>query len=89
VKTVKGVTSVTLQVKFTEPTTVGKNKWYSSRHEAMFDCAQHKVASKMNTYYGDPAGTKVVQRDVIKIPGFGPAIGGSMAQVAMDFMCKK
>jgi azurin len=90
VKTAKGITSVTLQVKFTTPAEVSPGvKWYLSRHEAMFDCAKHRVASKLNTYYGDPAGTKVVKRDVVKIPGFGPAIGGSMAQVAMDFFCKQ
>lgn len=89
VKTAKGITSVTLRVKFTEPVPVGKDKWYLSRHEAMFDCAHHKVAAKMNTYYGNAAGTKVVKRDVNKIPGYGPAIGGSMAQVAMDYFCKR
>lgn len=90
VKTTKGITSVTLQVKFTLPADVSSGvKWYLSRHEAMFDCAKHTVASKQNTYYGDPAGKKVVKRDVIKLPGFGPAIGGSMAQVAMDYFCRK
>src|SRR5579884_2390616 len=90
VKTKNGITSVTLQVKFTTPTDVKPGvKWYLSRHDAMFDCAKHAVASKENRYYGDAAATKVVQRDVIKIPGFGPAIDGSMAQVAMDHFCKK
>lgn len=88
VKKSKGITSATLQVTFTTPTTVGNDKWYLSRHEAMFDCAKHTIASKLNVYYGDPKATKVVKRDVIKIPGFGPAIGGSMAQVAMDYFCK-
>lgn len=87
VKTTNGITSVTLQVKFAEPVTVGNDKWYLSRHEAMFDCAHHKVAAKTNIYYGNPAATKIVRRDVNKIPGFGPAITGTMAQVAMDHLC--
>src|SRR5690242_17262809 len=68
VKIVNGVTDVTMQVKFVKPPTVGKGKWYFSRHEVMFDCTKRYVASKYNKYYGDPAATKVVQQDIIKIP---------------------
>jgi|SRR4051812_14194984 hypothetical protein len=90
IKTAKGITSARLQVKFTTPVDVPqKGKWYLSRHDVMFDCAKHALASKSNVYYGDAAGTKVVQRDVNKLPGFGPAITGSMGQIALDYFCKK
>jgi hypothetical protein len=89
VKTSKGITSARIEVKFTKPVDAGNGaRWYSSRHEIMVDCARHSLASKSNVYYGDPAGTKEVKRDVIKIPGFGPTIGGSMGQVALDYLCK-
>src|SRR4051812_44114090 len=70
VKTSKGITSAMVQVKFTKPVAVGKDRWYLSRHDVMFDCGKRTVASKSNVYYGDAGATKVVKRDVIKIPGF-------------------
>ena len=89
VKTSKGITSARIEVKFTQPVDAGNGaRWYSSKHEIMVDCAKHSLASKSNVYYGDPAGAREVKRDVIKIPGFGPTIGGSMGQVALDYLCK-
>ena len=55
----------------------------------MFDCAKSTVAAKENTYYADEAGTKVVEKKTIAQPGYGPAIGGSMAKLALDYFCKK
>ena len=89
VKTSKGITSALLEVKFTTPVEAGAGvRWYMSKHEALFDCSKRYLASKSNTYYGDPAGTKVVRRDVNKMPGFGPPLEGSMTQVAVDYFCK-
>jgi hypothetical protein len=88
IKTKDGVTSARVQVKFVEPVTTPQGVWRLSRHDAMFNCAKKTVAAKSSTYYSDVAATKVVKRDVIKIPGFGPAIGGSMTQVALDYVCK-
>jgi hypothetical protein len=90
VKTSMGITSAVIEVKFTTPVDAGSGvRWYLSKHDAMFDCAKRYIATKSNTYYGDPAGTKVVKRDVNKIPGFGPPIGGSMTQLAVDYFCRK
>ena len=86
IKTVKGITTARIQVKFTEA--VQGTGWKLSRHVAMFDCAKKTVAAKSSTYYSDAAGTRVVKKDEPKIPGFGPAIGGSMTAVAMDYICK-
>ena len=38
-------------------------------------------------YYGDAKETKVVERKVNKIPGFGPALGGSLGAVALGYLC--
>ena len=89
VKTVNGITSARVRVKFVTPVDVKGGKWYESQHAAMFDCSKRTVGAKENVYYGDAAATKVVQRSVIGQPGFGPALGGSMAQVALDYFCKK
>ncbi|HEX4354518.1 MAG TPA: surface-adhesin E family protein, partial [Polyangiales bacterium] len=88
VKTKDGITSARIQVKFVTPVQTPQGVWKLSRHDAMFDCAKKTVAAKASTYYSDAAATKVVKRDVIAKPGFGPAIGGSMTQVALDYICK-
>ncbi len=89
VKTVNGIVTARIRVKFTPPVKATKGTWFASRHIAMFDCAKARVASKESTYYGDEAETKVVEKSTIVIPGYGPAIGGSMAKVALDYFCKK
>jgi hypothetical protein len=87
VKTVNGITTARIQVRFAKP--VEGAGWKLSRHVAMFDCAKKTVAAKSSVYYGDDAATKVLRKDEPKIPGFGTAIGGSMTAVAMDYICKK
>jgi hypothetical protein len=88
VKTKDGITSARVQVKFNTPVQTPQGVWRLSRHDAMFNCAKKTVAAKSSTYYSNLAATKIVKRDVIGIPGFGPAIGGSMTQVALDYVCK-
>jgi hypothetical protein len=87
IKTKDSVTSARVQVKFATPVQTPQGVWRLSRHDAMFNCARKTVAAKSSTYYSDLAATKVVKKDVIAIPGFGPAIGGSMTQVALDYVC--
>jgi hypothetical protein len=89
VKTVNGIVTARVRVKFTTPVKAPEGLWKTSQHVAMFDCAKKSVAAKESVYYSDEAGTKIVQRKVIAQPGFGPAIGGSMTQVALDYVCKK
>ena len=78
-----------LQVRFVEPVKTQKGEWKLSRHVAMFDCAKHTVAAKSTYYYGDLAARKVLDSSIVKIPGFGSPIGGSMTQVAIDYVCHK
>jgi hypothetical protein len=90
VKKNNGIITARIRVKFTTPVTVQNGKqWVVSHHIAMFDCAKSRVAAKESIYYSDVAATKVVERTTIAQPGYGPAIGGSMTQVALDYFCKK
>jgi hypothetical protein len=84
----KGLVTARIRVKFVTPVQTRDGAWVQSRHVAMFDCAKKTVAAKESIYYADEAATKVVQRSAPKIPGFGPAIGGSMTAIALDYICK-
>ena len=89
VKTVSGVITARIRVKFAAPVKTPDGDWVASHHTAMFDCAHSTVAGKESIYYSDEAANKIVKHTTIGKPGFGPAIGGSMSQVALDYMCKK
>lgn len=87
VKKVNGIVTARIRVKFVKPTKTPQGVWVTSQHVAMFDCAKSSVAAKESVYYSDEAGTKVVERKVNAIPGYGPALGGSMTKVALDYLC--
>jgi hypothetical protein len=89
VKKANGITTARIRVKFATPVKATNGMWYSSQHIAMFDCAKSTVAAKESIYFGNEAETKVTERKTIAQPGFGPAIGGSMTQIALDYFCKK
>ena len=89
VKNVNGIITARIRVKFVKPVETPQGAWVQSHHTAMFDCAKKTVGAKESIYYADAAATKVVQKSVIAQPGFGPAIGGSMTQVALDYFCKQ
>jgi hypothetical protein len=80
--------AATVRVVFTKPVETPSGTWMSSRTTATFDCATKKLAAKENVYYGDAKETKVVERKVNKMPGYGPALGGSMGALALDYVCK-
>jgi hypothetical protein len=88
VKRTGSLVAATVRVVFTTPVKTPTGTWMSSRTTATFDCAARKLAAKENVYYGDAKETKVVERKVNKIPGYGPALGGSMGALAMDYVCK-
>ena len=87
-KRVNGITTAKVRVKFVTPVKATNGMWYSSQHIAMFDCAKKTVAAKESIYYGDAAETHVTEKKTNAQPGFGPALGGSMTQVALDYICK-
>ena len=88
VKRTGSLVAATVRVVFSTPVKTRTGTWMSSRTMATFDCAAKKLAAKENVYYGDAKETKVVDRTVNKIPGYGPALGGSMGALAMDYVCK-
>ena len=88
VKRTGSLVAATVRVVFSTPVQTAKGAWMSSRTAATFDCAKKSLAAKENTYYGDAKETKVVDRKVNAIPGYGPALGGSMGALALDYLCK-
>ena len=79
--------SATVRVVFTPPVKAARGMWASSRTSATFDCARRYLAAKENVFYSDAKSTKVVERNVNKIPGFGPALGGSLGAISVDYLC--
>lgn len=90
VKKDNGIITARIRVRFTTPVKQQNgDHWDASHHIAMFDCAKSRVAAKESIYYSNEAAGKIASRSTNAIPGFGPAIGGSMTQVALDYFCKK
>jgi hypothetical protein len=87
VKRTGNLVAATVRVVFTPPVQTRMGAMMSSRHLATFDCAKKALAAKENVYYGDAKETKVVDRKVNAIPGYGPALGGSMGALALEHLC--
>src|SRR5262245_55048201 len=87
VKKVNGIVTARVRVKFETPVKTPRGDWKTSQSLAMFDCAKSTIAAKETVYYADETGGKVGERTVNKVPGYGPALGGSMAKVALDYLC--
>ena len=88
VKKVNGIVNARVRVVFAKPVETPQGNWMVSHSAAMFDCTKATVAAKETTYYSDAAATRVVDKRTNAKPGFGPALGGSMAKVALDYLCK-
>jgi hypothetical protein len=89
VKTVNGIVTARVRVKFDPPVQTPRGAWATSQHLAMFDCAKSTIAVKESVYYANEKTNKVVERKVNAQPGYGPALKGSLSQVALDYLCKK
>jgi hypothetical protein len=87
-KAADGIVTATLRVAFTPPTNTPKGPITASRTVAMFDCAKKVVAVKENTYFHDEKTNKVYQHSAPAKPGFGPAIKGTLPDIAMAYLCK-
>jgi hypothetical protein len=84
-----GIINATIRVTYTKPVKTPKGELTASRARAMFDCAKMTFATRENATYIDEARNVVFQRTVNKIPGFGPAIAGNFADVALQYFCRK
>jgi hypothetical protein len=81
------IVSAVVRVVFTPPVKAARGTWASSRIDADFDCTRRYLASKGSTYYSDARSTKVVERSVNRMPGFGPGLSGSLGGIAVDYLC--
>ena len=89
VKRTGDLVAANVRVVFTEPVRGAKGTFASYRTTATFNCAKKSLAAKENVYYADAKGTKVIDRSVNKMPGFGPALGGSLGDVALKHLCAR
>ena len=81
------IVSAVVRVVFTPPVKAARGMWASSRIDADFDCTKRYLASKGSTYYSDAKSTRVVERSVNRMPGFGPGLAGSLGGIAVDYLC--
>ena len=88
-KAADGIVTATLRVTFVKPVATPKGPITASRTIAMFDCAKKVVAVKENTYFHDEAANRVFQKSAPQKPGFGPAIKGTLPDVALTHLCAK
>jgi hypothetical protein len=89
IKTVNGIITARVRVKFDPPVQTAQGIWTTSQHLAMFDCAKSTIAVKESVYYTYEKTNKVAERKLNAQPGYGPALKGSLSQVALDYLCKK
>jgi surface-adhesin protein E len=89
IKTVNGIITARVRVKFDPPVQTPQGQWTTSQHVAMFDCAKSSIAVKESVYYTNEKTNKVAERKVNAQPGYGLALKGSLSQVALDYVCKK
>lgn len=82
-----GIITATVRVTFVKPVATPKGPITASRTVAMFDCGKKVVAVKENTYFHDEKTNKVYQHSAPGKPGFGPAIKGTLPDVAMAHLC--
>jgi hypothetical protein len=87
IKRTGNLVAATVRVVFTTPVQTPRGPWSSSQTTATFDCAKKSLAAKANVYYADRAEKKVTERKVNALPGFGPALGGSLGAVALNYLC--
>ena len=82
-----GVITATVRAVLQPPIKTPKGDYKSTRSVAMFDCVKQSVATKERWFYFDEKGTKEARHDKPGIPGFGPAPKGSLADVALVYLC--
>ena len=87
VKKDNGIVNATVRVVYLKPVKVGKKELTASRSTAMFDCAKNTFAVKENVFYSDEKKNVVYSKSVNAKPGYGPAIKGSFADVALQYIC--
>ena len=82
-----GIITASVRATFVKPVATPKGPITASRTVAMFDCAKKVVAVKENIYFHDEKTNSVFQRSAAGQPGFGPAIRGTLPDIAMAHLC--
>ena len=83
-----GIITATVRATFVKPVATPKGPITASRTVVMVDCAKQAVAVKENIYFHDEKTNSVYQRSAPGKPGFGPAIKGTLPEVAIAHLCK-
>lgn len=81
------VITATIRVALVPPLKHPQGELRASRTIGMYDCAKRTVATKESWYFLDDAGTREGMHRVVKLPGFGPVGKGSVADVALRYLC--
>ena len=79
--------TASVRVVFAEPMNTPAGMRASTSMTATFDCAKKTFAVKEVVNYSDPKSKKVLDRQVNKMPGYGVALDGSFAALAMNYLC--
>ena len=82
-----GITTATLRVALQPPIKTSTEPMVSMRTIMMFDCAKQTTAMKERWFYFDEKFSKTARHDKPGIPGYGPAIKGSLADVGLAHLC--
>jgi hypothetical protein len=85
----KELVDATVRVVFTTPVESPQGPLYATRTRATFNCTTRKLAVKENVFYANAKETKVAERKVNKVPGFGWVPEGSLGAVALAYLCRK
>lgn len=88
VKRAGNLVSATVRVVFLPVVQTPKGPWASAQTKATVDCSRKLLAAKENAYFADTRGSKVVERKVNKIPGYGQVLEGSLGSLAVKYLCK-
>ena len=86
-KDAAGIIHAKVRVAYVTPVKTPKGPITAARATAMFDCARRTFATKENATYLDEKAGITFQRTVNRQPGFGPAIAGNFADVALRHLC--
>lgn len=81
------VITATVRALLQPPMKAPKGDYKSTRSIAMFNCVEQTVATKERWFYYDEKGTKEARHDKPGIPGFAQTTKGSLADVALIYLC--
>jgi hypothetical protein len=82
-----GIVTATLRVAIDPPMKTAGRAIVSLRSTSMINCAAQTSATKERWFYYDAKFKTEARHDTPGIPGYGPAIKGSLADVALKHFC--